>query len=98
MFTYLTLNLAFMAVVVAVLWYFKLLRWDRMMGWLLVILLVLTALFDSLIVSTEIVAYDPTKLLGIYIGAAPIEDFMYSLLVVLLVPNLWKKMEAPRAQ
>lgn len=52
-------------------------------------LLLLTVVFDNLIILASIVGYDPSKILGIYIGKAPVEDFMYSLLAVLLVPTLW---------
>lgn len=45
-------------------------------------LFVLTAVFDNLIVGLSIVDYDPAKILGIHIGVAPVEDFMYALLAV----------------
>lgn len=57
-------------------------------------LLVLTAIFDNVIISLGIVGYDPTKLLGIYVGLAPVEDFFYAVLAVLLVPVLWNKIGA----
>jgi lycopene cyclase domain-containing protein len=46
--------------------------------------------FDSLIIAAGIVGYDTAKILGIYIGTAPIEDFMYALLAAVIVPALWK--------
>lgn len=55
-----------------------------------VILFVLTAIFDSLIIYAKIVDYDYTKLLGIRIGRAPIEDFAYTVAAVLLIPALWR--------
>ena len=45
---------------------------------------------DNFIVSTGIVAYDETKILGLRIINAPIEDFFYALIAVLLVATLWK--------
>ena len=57
----------------------------------LIIILLLTAVFDSLIVGFGMVAYDPTKILGIKIGNAPIEDFFYALLAVMLVPVIWNR-------
>lgn len=58
--------------------------------WLtLAILLVLTAVFDSLIIWAEIVGYDTQKILGLYVGKAPIEDFFYAVLAVVIVPALW---------
>jgi lycopene cyclase domain-containing protein len=53
-------------------------------------MLVLTAVFDNLIILSGIVAYDQTKLLGINILAVPIEDFAYTIVAVLLVPSIWK--------
>ena len=53
-------------------------------------MLILTAVFDNLIVLSGIVAYDETKLIGLKIGVVPIEDFAYTLVAVLLVPAIWK--------
>jgi lycopene cyclase domain-containing protein len=55
----------------------------------LVVLLAFTAVFDNLIIGAGIVAYDPAKISGIYIGIAPIEDFAYSVAAVLVLPTLW---------
>lgn len=52
-------------------------------------LIPLTIIFDGLIISVGIVAYDPTKILGIYIGPSPIEDFIYTIAAIALVPALW---------
>lgn len=54
------------------------------------VLLVCTAVFDSFIVGLGIVAYDHTKLLGISVGSAPIEDFFYAVLAGIMIPLLWK--------
>ncbi|WP_438855821.1 lycopene cyclase domain-containing protein [Agromyces sp. M3QZ16-3] len=53
------------------------------------VLLVLTAVFDSIIVGTGIVAYDDAHRSGWTIGLAPIEDFLYPLAGVLLLPAVW---------
>lgn len=55
-------------------------------------MLVLTAIFDNLIIASGIVAYDPTKISGIFIGLAPIEDFAYTIAAVLIVPSVWSAM------
>lgn len=55
-------------------------------------MLVLTALFDNLIVAAGIVGYDESKLLGVRIGVIPIEDFAYTVVAILLVPTIWKAM------
>ncbi len=54
-------------------------------------LLVLTLIFDNLIIWAGIVGYDTSKILGIYAGVAPIEDFFYAVLAVIIVPVLWKQ-------
>ena len=53
-------------------------------------MLILTAVFDNLIILAGIVDYDATKLMGIYVGVVPIEDFAYTVVAVLLVPVIWK--------
>lgn len=98
MATYVILNIVFMAVVVAALKYIGALRWDKTMARVLIILIILTALFDSLIIAANIVEYDTTKLLGIFVGRAPIEDFMYATLALIIIPTLWKKLEVPRVK
>lgn len=55
-------------------------------------MLVLTAIFDNLIVAAGIVGYDESKLLGVSIGVIPIEDFAYTVVAILLVPTIWKAM------
>ena len=52
-------------------------------------LFIMTAVFDSLIVGFSVVAYDTSKILGVYIGNAPIEDFFYPLAAVVIVPSVW---------
>lgn len=55
------------------------------------VLLALTIVFDSLIVYFNIVEYAEDHILGFRLGFAPIEDYFYVLLAVLLVPVLWEK-------
>lgn len=57
-------------------------------------LIALTAVFDNVIVGLSIVGYDPSKILGVYVGYAPIEDFMYAILAVIIVPVVWRKLGA----
>ena len=59
-------------------------------------MLALTAVFDNLIIASGIVAYDATKISGIFIGLAPIEDFAYTIAAVLIVPSVWSAMGKPR--
>ncbi len=47
-----------------------------------------TAIFDNAIIGFGLVAYDESKILGVKIGLAPIEDFAYSIGVVLLATSI----------
>ena len=53
------------------------------------VMFMLTAIFDNVIIGTGIVAYDDDLLLGIKILHAPIEDFAYTAVAVVLVPSLF---------
>ena len=58
-------------------------------GLTLVSLVLLTAVFDSLMIGFDLFHYESEHLLGLHIGLAPIEDFSYPLVCVLLLPALW---------
>ena len=65
--------------------------------WLtLIALLVMTAVFDAMIIGVGIVDYDRTKLIGLYVGNVPVEDFFYAILAVMIVPVLLNRMENKR--
>lgn len=55
----------------------------------LAVLAALTAVFDNVIVGTGIVAYDETRILGVRLGVAPVEDFSYAIAAALALPALW---------
>jgi lycopene cyclase domain-containing protein len=88
--TYLILNVGFtLAALLASLW--VLTKSQRRVALIaLAPLLLATALFDNLIVGFGIVAYDSSKICGIFVGVVPIEDFCYSLAAVWLVPSIWQ--------
>ena len=60
-------------------------------------LLVLTGVFDNVIVGLGIVSYDETKISGALVGVAPLEDFAYSIAAVLALPALWVLLPAKGA-
>ncbi|MET1043071.1 MAG: lycopene cyclase domain-containing protein [Microbacteriaceae bacterium] len=64
-------------------------RWAGAVALAAVVLLVLTAVFDNLMIAAGLFAYEPEHISGILIGRAPIEDFAYPLAAVLLLPALW---------
>ena len=59
--------------------------------WLLGALLVMTAIGDNAIIGLHLVDYNTSHILGVYLGLAPLEDFSYALLAVILVPLLWER-------
>ncbi len=96
--TYLLLNLAFLGTVALV----ALSSWlaRRMPNWRLVALtaiplLVLTVVFDNVLVGTRIVSYDAKLISGAFLGVAPIEDFGYVIAAAVLLPCLWSLLTPP---
>src|SRR5699024_9590165 len=49
-------------------------------------LMVLTAVFDSIMIWADLFYYAPQMLVGVHIGLAPIEDFSYPLAGAILLP------------
>ena len=93
MATYLILNTVFLVITLAVV---LLSPWRPNRTWLLglVVLLILTLVFDSLIIYFKIVGYDVDMIAGIYLGKAPVEDFFYAVASALLVPVLWHSLKS----
>lgn len=87
--TYTLLNLLFLGI--AAVFFMAVVRPARwpLFGFTLIPMLLLTAIFDNAIIAADIVAYDPTKVSGVTVGLAPIEDFAYTVAAVLLVPSIW---------
>jgi len=55
----------------------------------LVVMLIMTAIFDNMIIGFGLVDYDPTLISGVRIGVAPVEDFAYTVLAMVVVPVVW---------
>ena len=90
--TYWALNAIFLAVVAAVALAALLTR--RAPPWIAVliaagVLLVLTALFDNVMIGIGLVGYNHHLISGVFIGSAPLEDFAYTLAAVVLLPSVW---------
>ena len=83
--------LALLVLIIAIMFGLVLRRWLK--GKPLVVtlmgMLLLTAIFDNLIIFAGIVGYDEQKISGIKLGLAPIEDFSYTIVAVILVPTLF---------
>ncbi len=54
-----------------------------------VVLLVLTAIFDNVMIGVGLIDYPEQHLSGLRIGIAPLEDFSYSLCAAFLVPAVY---------
>ena len=51
--------------------------------------LVLTAVFDNIMIGVGLVDYDPALISGFFVGIAPLEDFAYPVAAALLLPAAW---------
>ena len=91
--TYVGLNAIFLAVVLAF-FVVTAIVVRRRLPWRAVLItlaavLVLTAIFDNVIIGIGLVAYDDALLSGVRVGLAPIEDFAYTLSVAAIIPCVW---------
>jgi lycopene cyclase domain-containing protein len=59
-------------------------------------LLVMTAVFDNVMIGIGLVGYDESLISGAFVGIAPLEDFAYAIAAVLLLPALWHLLGARR--
>jgi len=59
------------------------------------LLLVLTAIFDSLMIAADLFRFDEDRLLGWHVILAPVEDLAWPLASALALPALWTLL-APR--
>ena len=71
-------------------------RWASI-GLVLGIVLVMTAVFDNVMIGVGLVGYDESKISGAFIGIAPLEDFAYAIAAVVLLPSLWCLLGGRRA-
>jgi lycopene cyclase domain-containing protein len=62
------------------------------------ILLVMTAVFDNVMIGIGLVGYDASKISGVFVGIAPLEDFSYSVAALVLLPSLWVLLGAGRGR
>ncbi|WP_431711811.1 lycopene cyclase domain-containing protein [Glutamicibacter uratoxydans] len=54
-----------------------------------VTLFVLTAIFDNVMIASGLFDYGQHLLVGVHLGLAPVEDFLYPLCAVMFMPALW---------
>jgi lycopene cyclase domain-containing protein len=90
--TYWALNAIFLAVVVAVALAAIISRRMPRAGAIAItagVLLVMTAIFDNVMIGIGLVGYDESLISGAFVGIAPLEDFAYAVAAVILLPSLW---------
>ncbi|GAB2876985.1 lycopene cyclase domain-containing protein [Nocardioides pacificus] len=92
--TYLSLSAFFVGLALVVLLIAVLRRspdrvWWTATGITAVVLLVLTAVFDNLMIGLDLFRYSDDQISGLHIGLAPIEDFAWPVAVVAALPSLW---------
>jgi lycopene cyclase domain-containing protein len=63
----------------------------RAIGFTMIWMILMTLVFDNVIIALGIVGYDENKISGLLLGLAPIEDFSYTVVSVLAVGILWHK-------
>jgi len=57
--------------------------------WGALLLVVLTTVFDTLMIAADLYVFDPDLILGVHVWGAPVEDFAYALAASMLLPALW---------
>lgn len=87
--TYTLLSLPFLIASLAVWWVRTDRRAKTVTGAVMAVVLVLTVIFDNLMVGAGFVGYDEGNNLGLYLGLIPVEDLYYSVFVVLVVAAWW---------
>ena len=63
-----------------------------------VVLVLLTIVFDNLMIAAGLFTYPEHLISGIRIGLAPIEDFSYPVAAAFLLPALWCLLTPRRAE
>lgn len=89
---YWTLNLIFLAVVVALLLVSLLTKRSpgfKALSLTLLVVLVMTAVFDNIMIAIGLVGYDAELTNPARIGVAPLEDFAYAIAAALGLPAVW---------
>ncbi|PWB97730.1 lycopene cyclase domain-containing protein [Homoserinimonas hongtaonis] len=90
--TYWALNAVFLAVVAVVALAAVLSRrapeW-RAVGLTALAVLLMTAVFDNVMIAADLFWYNPDRISGAFLGLTPLEDFAYAIAAVVLLPSLW---------
>jgi lycopene cyclase domain-containing protein len=64
--------------------------WWRTTATVALVLVVLTAVFDSVMIALDLFRYDTAALLGLRVAHVPIEDFAWPVAAAVGLPALWE--------
>ena len=96
MATYVTVNLVFIAFILAIFRLYKAHNWLNI-GITFIIISIVALHFEPIMIRAGLFTYDTDKILNIKIrNVVPIEDFMYVALASILVPTLWNKFDTTK--
>ena len=73
-------------------------RWWTTTALTLAVLIVLTVIFDSLMIYLDLFRYDAAHLTGANVLLAPVEDLAWPLVAALLLPALWELLGRRRSR
>ena len=90
--TYILLDTVVLLVGFGLVW-----RWRKMLQWrpchiVLGIMVLLTAIFDNLLILMDTFRYNPLLISGWLIGRAPIEDYAYTVAMAVIMPLIWERL------
>ncbi len=70
-------------------------RWWQATAVTAAALMVLTAVFDTVMIRADLFRYDASALTGLRIGLTPVEDLAWPLVAAVLLPTLWELLGRP---
>ena len=86
------MNLTFMAAALSFSYYCDRRVFRRRSTWLLLLVLVImTTIFNTYLTRLPIVGYNQDALLGLKVGTIPVEDYAYTVVLAFLPPSAWRK-------
>ena len=68
-------------------------RWWAVTALTILALVVLTAVFDNVMIAADLFRYNEDLLIGWYLGLAPVEDFAWPVAAGLLLPAAWELLQ-----
>ncbi len=90
--TYVYMNIPFVVISLAVSYFCDKRVFRRRNTWILLLLLmIMTTIFDYYLTRMPIVGYNEAAISGVKIGTIPIEDYAYTIVLAFLPASVWRK-------